>query len=614
MTFEEFGALVAKGEREAEADLPRYVRRVWWLAVAGLVYLIAALAFMCVLLVLSLLLLKISLYLWVLVTSTVLYAMGGMLRAMFGRRGKYVPEHVLTRAEAPGLFKTLDALGGKVHQVELATDFTAAILYVPRLGILGWARHHLVLGMPLLLSLSEAEARSVIAHELGHITGQHLEKTRWLYTQRRIWGELSETRQEELAELLIKPFWAWIFPRFQAMSFVVSRHQEYEADAAAAAATTPADAGDALVRSYVDESWMHGYFWEGIHGLSASQDKPPRDAFTQMAAMFKEERDAARMTRLYEAVLARRTDLIDTHPCLRERLEAFGVDGAGGIAPTGRSAADAWFADLPATLKRLDQDAFKTLSPGWKQEGERRRRNAELEAGLDAGALPGEEEMAEHERSRVRAALTWKLKGSELGMAALREHVARWPEDQQGLLNLGHALLAVGEEEEGERVLRSALELDQRHGEEVLTALVDVRLERRDLAGADRVQDELSRWRVREEERVAEWREISAEVAYEPHGLPPERVLRLLEQLAQFSQVRELWLVRKANPPHFPEVPVYLIAFTTGKMALSSDDELVGKIVSAITMPSAFTVRDVTPRSARALRQRVDEVEDSKQF
>ena len=74
----------------------------------------------------------------------------------------------------------------RVHQVLLVDAFNAAVCQLPRLGVLGWQKNHLLIGLPFLQAFSReqyahapvAEARVLLgdgAHPLHHRRVLHIE-------------------------------------------------------------------------------------------------------------------------------------------------------------------------------------------------------------------------------------------------------------------------------------------------------------------------------------------------------------------------------------------------------------------------------------------------------
>ena len=82
----------------------------------------------------------------------------------------------LSRDRFPELFKELDQLSKrldslKLHTVLLTPEMNAAVVQTPRLGVFGYHKNTLFLGLELMLALTPEQVRSVIAHD------QRLEKT-----------------------------------------------------------------------------------------------------------------------------------------------------------------------------------------------------------------------------------------------------------------------------------------------------------------------------------------------------------------------------------------------------------------------------------------------------
>src|SRR5436190_1858633 len=65
------------------------------------------------------------------------------------------------------------AIRCRVDRVLLTADFNASVQQVPRLGLFGWSRRYLLIGLPLLEVLSREELRVVLAHEFAHLSAEH---------------------------------------------------------------------------------------------------------------------------------------------------------------------------------------------------------------------------------------------------------------------------------------------------------------------------------------------------------------------------------------------------------------------------------------------------------
>jgi Zn-dependent protease with chaperone function len=187
-----FSPLVEKLERFSQDNPEQYRLRVALLAIlgyayiflvlAGLMALIGALIFFMVFSNrISAAVIKASIFLlliiWVIVQS---------LWVTFPK-----PEgQPLSRQQVPQLFDLVDELttslqAPRFHKILLNEEFNAAVIQVPRLGIFGWQENYLLLGLPLMQALSLEQFKAVLAHELGHLSGNHSRFAAWIYRIRK---------------------------------------------------------------------------------------------------------------------------------------------------------------------------------------------------------------------------------------------------------------------------------------------------------------------------------------------------------------------------------------------------------------------------------------------
>ncbi|MCA9050596.1 MAG: M48 family metallopeptidase, partial [Planctomycetaceae bacterium] len=173
----------------------------------------------------------------------------------------YEPDgRTLEPDEAPELRRLVCLLAEQIgspvpDEILLTDDFNAAIVQHPRLGIFGWPKSWLILGVPLLLATSAQEIAAVTAHELGHLSKKHGRQGNRIYQMHQSWEKLFRKLRENSASgfirfagSLVLKFLQWYWPRFHARAFVLSRQNEFQADRLAAEATGPEVAAAALWR------------------------------------------------------------------------------------------------------------------------------------------------------------------------------------------------------------------------------------------------------------------------------------------------------------------------------------------------------------------------------
>jgi hypothetical protein len=162
----------------------------------------------------------------------------------------------IRRTDAPRLFDLVNQVrtatnGPEVHKLLLTGDLNAGIVQRPQLGMLGWQQNYLLIGLPLLHALLAARVSCSLAHEFGHLSGNHSRFAGWIYRLRQTWSQILQNIQHNRrrgAEVIFEKFFNWYAPYFSAYSFVLARVQEYEADRCALQLSGKQVAAQALIK------------------------------------------------------------------------------------------------------------------------------------------------------------------------------------------------------------------------------------------------------------------------------------------------------------------------------------------------------------------------------
>ena len=350
-------SLISRMEQLARDKPDSYRRRVFWLAALGYAYLLFIFIVLAVLTGMAI------------ASVATIGFLGGKLAILVGAllfavaRALWVrlepPAGApLGRTEAPELFRLLGALqvrlkSAPIHQVLITPYFNAGVTQVPRLGILGWHRNYLLIGVPLIKTLTAEQFKSVLAHEIGHLSRGHARAANWIYRLRIIWARL-----ETIFELrpqwgsgLIRAFFKWYIPYFNAVSFPFARSNEYEADAASVMVTSSRGVAQALTGIHVTGIYLEHRYWPTVHASlkkSASRAVAPFEGFVAHAVLDVPEGD---LQGWVDAALAQRTSHSDTHPSLADRLKAIGAVPELAL-PAPRAGAEKL---LGASLARLEK-------------------------------------------------------------------------------------------------------------------------------------------------------------------------------------------------------------------------------------------------------------------
>jgi len=281
---------------------------------------------------------------------------------------------VLQPADAPALFEALERIrkkikGPPIHRVRLDADFNASIRQHPRFGLFGGGVNYLNIGLPLLMALDRPRFLAVLAHEYGHLRGDHGRFAAWIYRTRLSWAMLNHglRNDEGPVAAATQAFLRWYFPRFSAKTFALARQDEYEADRISGKLLGKDVAAAALTELAVKGDWVAREFWPGHWSAAAVQALPvgPYAAMRPLLGLAPPG-DFARES--LRQALRRISDVDDTHPGLRDRLEALKAGkGLPAWSPSSRSAL-ALLGDGGAKwIAHFDKQWCRDNASDWKQ-------------------------------------------------------------------------------------------------------------------------------------------------------------------------------------------------------------------------------------------------------
>lgn len=463
-------------------------------------------------------------------------------------------------ADAPRLFDRLEGMqrrmgGPAFHHVLLVDRLNAAVVQHPKLGLFGWNRHYLVLGLPLLQALDEDEALAVVAHEYGHLAGNHGRFSAFIYRLRSTWGQMQAVActWNDWGSRLVARLFDWYAPYFNAYSFVMARADEYQADRSAAELVGAPAAATALLRVSVAARFEAHDFWPGIDRLARAQSEPPTGLSGEWHRALA-DLDAARARRYRDEALRESTGYDDTHPCLADRLGALREPPADILPAVGVTAAQRWFGEaLPRIAGQLDE--------AWRDEvrGRWQERNAYLaERGQQLQVLRDRDDRSAEEDWTL-IVLVGELDPGADRRPAIEALLDRAPDHHGARFALGSLKLDAGDES-GIADIEAVMQADPDAivpGCERIWAYLDPS----DPARAALYRD---RWEKRQGHLAAlaqEMDRLDPQGGLGAHDLPPEIEAAVRDAIRPHAaRIARVWLLRRIIESD-PRARAYVLAF-----------------------------------------------------
>ncbi len=463
----------------------------------------------------------------------------------------------IQRVDFPELFATLDELrerlnAPKIHHVIISYDHNAAVYQTPRLGWLGWYRNYLLLGLPLMQSLSPAQFQATLAHELGHLAGNDNLFVSWIVRVRQMWERL--TCDNNL--FIFQWFFRWYEPLIRAHSFVLVRDREYAADALAKRIAGREIAASDLIQTYIYQHYLQESFTRQLDRQAIERDTPPDDVVTQMLAALRQPLDPQIAQIWLGLILGEATDTDDTHPCLSDRLAAVGYSSPISWTPQPLpvTAAEYYCGDRLAGLAtKLDLVWQEQRQAAWLDRYQQAQYQREYLAKLTSQAVTTLLTLSE---ATSQAELTATLHDELLALPLWRSILARAPQHPQANYQVGKTLVIDGDCD-GCAYLERAIELDPDLVIPSCEELYRFYTLQGDLATAEiyldwRQQHLPKQWRSKLE------RKLTDTDRFVPHDLDVEVVNEIRNKLIDNPLVERAYLVCKPLQI-FSDRPLYIL-------------------------------------------------------
>lgn len=403
--------------------------------------------------------------------------------------------------DSPVLFETLDLIrmelgGPKIHAVVITEDFTACTVRMPRLGVFGWHRNCLLLGLPLLQALSTGQMLAVLAREYGLLPGRGRRLRARLCQARAAWMQAHRELEGRrgFGAFLPARFLLWYAPFFHTLTAPLARVHEFEADACAAAVAGRPQAAAALVQADVLGRYLKEGFWPLVSALRDTLPEPVASLYGLMEEKLSEGPEAKQAQAWLEESLSKEPGPKDARACLGERLKAL-AEPPRLAAPPVRNAARDYFPNLDGLRGTLDSAWRAGAEAAWRERYEHvsmaKARLSELAAKAQASPLSAGE-------SLELADLTEGLCGPGEALPVYQRILESMPRFVPALWAVGRIKLARGDES-GADCIEQAIALEPGCTIQGLEALYRFHMGRGDLGKTGECYQRLSERRASRE-------------------------------------------------------------------------------------------------------------------
>jgi len=222
-----------------------------------------------------------------------------------------------------------------IDRIVLSGDFALEVRKTPRFALPLWSTTTLVVGLPLLQSLSESHFQCLLARRLGQFSKRYNWLENWLNQLREIWPQYCDHALEGGPGY--QPV-AWFFtvyaPFYRLLTAPAAQFDELAADRYAMELFTDEEVLDAIVTHAVCRRYLADKYWPVVRKYAAKNGRVLDRLHAGMAAVLRAGLQADTVHHWLTKTLSADDQPGDSVPALARRIDniGFGKAGMGALA------------------------------------------------------------------------------------------------------------------------------------------------------------------------------------------------------------------------------------------------------------------------------------------
>ena len=271
---------------------------------------------------------------------------------------------VLDREKATALFDLVDELARhyrrpKIDRVVIGGDFALDLVKTPYCALPLWSMNTLVIGLPLIQSLSPTQFRCALARRLGQFSKRRNPLGNWLYQLRQVWPQyVIATNAADPGFQPVQWFFRVFAPLYERISLPAARLDELAADSYAMETCSDEEMLDTISTETVCRLYLEEKYWPTYRKLTARVREIMPKPHAGMASVLRAGLQGDRGQEWLMEAMEREPRVDDPMPSLAKRVENIGhrKPRMDGIAP--ESAATVY---LDTAIEALEATPGRTL-------------------------------------------------------------------------------------------------------------------------------------------------------------------------------------------------------------------------------------------------------------
>ncbi len=237
----------------------------------------------------------------------------------------------VTEEKFPHLFKLIEELRedfGKpnISRIILRDKYEIRVIKTPRSHMPFLNTSTLIIGLPVLLTMSPLYFRALLARRIGQLSTQHTPVTTRLYFLNDIWAQftISCKKSKNKVTKILSYFFQLYSPLYQTIVMPLIQEEELEADSYGMDLINDRDMVECIVYEEVVSHFLKNKFWPKIYHMAKRTKTPEFMPYSQMTKVIKAGITDGEISEVIQAALKVDINHPAPEPSLPKRLNHLG--------------------------------------------------------------------------------------------------------------------------------------------------------------------------------------------------------------------------------------------------------------------------------------------------
>ncbi|MBN4079316.1 hypothetical protein JYT26_01620 [Beggiatoa alba] len=289
----------------------------------------------------------------------------------------------LSRQQVPELFELVAGVGKftlqpAVRNIVLTGQYELRIEQTPRFGFPFCSNNTLVLGLPMLQTLSEEQFRCELMHRLSQYASGRFRPSHWVFRTRLLWRRYLDalTKNKRFGDFPIRWFFAVYTPLFELLTLPAVRADELAGDSTVLEWVNDRDYFDALMSSTFASLFLEGHYWRQVYQTALKNSKSALTPFADLEHISGHLNSKEFRRKWLQGAFAADQNYSKAMPTLRTRMENIGQSKLRVGPIIENTAAQILLGDARKNIVSIiDKLWCSTTFMRWKTEHRKHREN-----------------------------------------------------------------------------------------------------------------------------------------------------------------------------------------------------------------------------------------------